>query len=210
MQPAPVTRRRDGLLRREALLDAALVCCTRSSVLRVGIEEIRREAGASPSSVYNLFADLNALRLALLLRTFEQLFAHLTERVVGTRGARGAVFALVEAHLEWVLAHPAEARYMYQATALEYEPEAAARLQERKAALLAPVVHHVAPFVAAGDLPSWSVLALDVSILGASHEACRRYLAGAELDPAWMRRELPQLAWAGILSERRRARRAVT
>ncbi len=188
-------------------MDAALRCFSRSSLLSVGIEEIRREAGASPSSVYNLFADINGLRMALLMRTFEGLFQHLSARVVRTRSAKAAVLALVEGHLEWVLEHRELARYMYQATALEFEADARERLQTYKAELLAPVVQHVAPFIAAGALPAWSVLALDVSILGASHEACRRYLAGADLDPAWMRETLPRMAWSSLAAERRRTRR---
>ena len=202
-----MVRRRDGIERREALLDAALVCFTRSSLLSVGIEAIRREAGASPSSVYNLFSDINGLRMALLVRTFEQLFQHLSERVLATRGAKAAVVALVDGHLEWVLNQPELARYMYQATSLEFDAGASAELQRTKAEMLAPVVAHIAPFVLQGTLPPWSVTALDVSILGASHEASRRYLAGADLDPKWMRDQLPRLAWASLAPERRRARR---
>lgn len=187
--------RRDGVKRREALLDAALVRFAERGVLGTGIDEIRREAGASASSVYHLFDGLEDLTLALLERTFERLFLHLTQRVTATDTAEGAVTALVDGHLAWVLDHRAEARFMYQAMALELGPEGAARLQARKATMLAPVVAHLARFVEAGSLPRWSPLIFDVVLLGPSHEACRRLLAGAELDPAWMRATLPALAW---------------
>jgi AcrR family transcriptional regulator len=200
-------RRRDGLERRDALLDAALRCFSRSGVLAVGIEEIRREAAASPSSVYNLFSSLNDLTLALLTRTFERLFSHLVARVDQTRSARNLVETLVDAHLEWILGHPDQGRFMYQGTALEFTASASETLQRRKADLLAPIVAHMAPFVRAGLLPSWSVLQFDVVVLGASHEACRRFLAGAPLDPDWMRKELPRLAWWSVAAERRAARR---
>lgn len=200
-----MVRRRDGLEKRDALLDAALRCFEREGVLGVGIETVRREAGASPSSVYNLFADLGDLTLALAIRTFERLFHHLAERVARTRSARGLVLALVEGHLEWILAHPVEGRFLYQVTALELGKDASARLLQQKAELLRPVVARFEAFVAEGSLPAWSPLAFDVVLLGPTHEACRRYLAGAPLDPEWMRRTLPRLAWKTVATEARRA-----
>ncbi len=194
--------RRDGLKRRDAILDAALRCFVERGVLGTGIEEIRRAAGASPSSVYHLFDGLPGLTLALLTRTFERLFAHLAARVLPTPTAEQAVVALVDGHLEWILGHPDEGRFMYQATALEFGAEATGALQARKAELLTPVVHHLGRFITEGALPPWPPLLLDVVLLGPSHEACRRFLAGAPLDAAWMRATLPQLAWQSVKSHR--------
>src|SRR5262245_24086106 len=170
--------RRDGLKRKEELLDAALRCFVDRGVLGTGIEEIRRAAGASPSSVYHLFGGIQDLTLALLTRVFERLFAHLAERVTATKTAEEAVVALVDGHLEWILNHRDEGRFMYQATALEYEPGATDALQARKAELLMPVVQHLGRFIAAQELPQWPPLVFDVVLLGPSHEALRRFLAG--------------------------------
>lgn len=193
--------RQDGERRREALLDAALQCFVQRGVLQTGIEDIRKAAGASPSSVYHLFDGLPGLTLALLVRTFERLFGHLSERVLESKTAEAAVLALVDGHLEWVLSHRDEARFMYQAMALELGADTAAALAARKAELLAPVVAHLAPFIHSGALPKWSPLVLDVVLLGPSHEACRRLLAGAPLEPTWMRAQLPRLAWKCVAPE---------
>lgn len=190
--------RRDGRDRREALLDAALRCFSRRGVLATGIEEIRQEAGASPSSVYHQFRGLPDLTLALLLRTFERLFTHLAGRVRTGRTAQRAVKGLVAAHVEWILEHPEEGRFMYQAMSLEMAADGRSVLEKRKAELLQPIVERFAPFIVEGALPKWSPLQLDVVLLGAAHEACRRYLAGAPIDPAWMRTTLPKLAWRSI------------
>lgn len=167
-------------------------------MLGVGIEQIRREAGASPSSVYHLFGDLEGLVLELLVSIFDALFAHLSARVTRTRTARGAVRALVDGHVEWIAAHPVEGRFMYQAMTLEARGLSAAsraRLVGEKGRALAPVLAHFAPFVAQRTLPAWSPTLLDVVLLGPAHEALRRWLAGAaELDPATLRRILPDLA----------------
>jgi AcrR family transcriptional regulator len=200
--------RRDGRARRDALLDAALRCFERRGLVATGIEEIRKEAGASPSSVYHLFAGREELTVALLLRTFARLFAELVARVQGSRSARRAVLSLVRGHITWVLAHPAEARFMYQATSLEFSKSAGKRLRQEKAQLLAPVLGVFAGYVAEGSLPDWSPLQLDIVLLGSSHEACRRHLAGAELDLRWLLEDLPELAWRSVLRRTPRHGRA--
>ncbi|RJS15434.1 TetR/AcrR family transcriptional regulator [Corallococcus sp. H22C18031201] len=197
--------RRDGLERRDALLDAALRCFVKQGVLGTGIEDIRKAAGASPSSVYHHFDGMPGITLALLVRTFERLVAHLSTRVVGTPSARAAVEGLVDGHLEWVLSHRDEARFMYQAMSLELGARVAEPLQVKKAELLAPIVQHLTPFIATGKLPPWPPPMLDVVLLGPSHEACRRFLGGADLSPEWMRGELPRLAWRAIAPRRERA-----
>lgn len=190
--------RSDGQARREAILDAALECFGKQGVVSTGIEDIRKRAKASPSSVYHLFGSLEGILLALLIRTFERLFRSLAAAVTKTKDAEAAVRALVRAQLDWTLANPVEARVMYQAMTLESSPKLVRPLAERKAELLAPVVVHLQRFVDDGSLPRWDPLTFDVVLLGATHEASRRFLAGAPLDPAWMRRELPRMAWASL------------
>lgn len=201
-QRAPARRRKDGARRSDELLDAALRCFERDGVLGVGIEDIRREAGASPSSVYNLFANIGDIMLALLVRIFDELFAHIAACVSRTRSARGAVRALVDAHLQWVLEHPREGRFMYQAMTLEVgglQPAARELLQASKQRGLQPIAEHFQPFVVRGEIPNWPLGLLDVVLLGPAHESLRRVLAGAvELDPAMLRKQLPELAWRSI------------
>lgn len=204
---APARRRRsDGARRHDEILDAALRCFEKKGVLGVGIEDVRREAGASPSSMYHLFADLEDIVVALLVRVFADLFAHIAARLEGSRSARAAVHALVDAHVEWVAAHPREARFMYQAMTAEgptLRPTSRRRLVEAKGEALAPIVARLAPFVRAGKLPPWSTALLDVVLLGPAHEALRRWLAGAEdLHPDVLRPLLPTLAWESVRRHR--------
>jgi AcrR family transcriptional regulator len=188
--------RRDGLRRKEELLDAAVRCFDERGLLATGIEDIRREAGASPSSVYHLFGGLTDLVAALLIRTFERVCAQLATDVTATGTARDAVHALVRSHLDWVAGHPAEARFMYQAMALELVADHAAELAAVKARLQAPVMAHLARF--AGELPAWSPRQLETVLLGPSHELCRRVLSTSEDDFEWARSTLPELAWLSI------------
>jgi AcrR family transcriptional regulator len=190
--------RRDGLRRREELLDAALGCFTERGVLGTGIEDIRKAAGASPSSVYHLFGGLNGIVVALLTRTFERSLAHLTDRVATARTGEEAVRALVGGHLEWVIAHPDEARFMYQAMAVELAGDSRAAVLEAKDTVKRPLLEHLARFAEAGELPAWPPLTVEFVLLGPAHEACRRYFAGEDVDLEWMRANLPGLAWRSV------------
>ncbi|WP_437967493.1 TetR/AcrR family transcriptional regulator [Sorangium sp. So ce260] len=190
--------RQSGVARREALLDAALRCFAQEGLLRTGIEDVRKEAGASPSSVYHLFEDFPALVAALLARTFARALGYVTARVLAARTARSAVRTLVEAHLTWVFEHEAEARFMYQALALELDGHHRAALRDEKARLKAEVTAHLSGLGVFSGARSSEVM-VDVVLLGPAHQACRLYLsAPGAVDPAWMKATLPDLACGAL------------
>jgi len=192
------SRRRDGLRRRDEILDAALACFGRRGLLNTRIEDIRRAAGASPSSVYNLFDGLPSLTIALLARTFERLFANVTSRVLAEHRPEAAVRALVDGHLQWVLGQEDEARFMYQAMALELARTEREELAELKARLAVPVMEHLASLAVRGGWPPWPASTLEFIVLGPAHEACRRYLAGAPVDLTGLRQLLADVAWESV------------
>lgn len=189
-----MVNRQTGAARREALLDAALTCFRERGLVRTGIEDIRKAAGASPSSVYHLFKGLPELIAALLERTFVRRYAAVSARVLKARTARTAVHALVEAHLTWVFSHPAEARFMYQAIALDLDGDQREELRLIREQLKADLDAHLAQL---GVLPGEAAEGmLDVVLLGTTHQACRTWLMAPEyVDPKWMKKRLPELAW---------------
>ena len=166
--------------------------------MRTGIEDIRKAAGASPSSVYHLFKDLPALVAALLQRTFERRQGFVAPRVLATRTARTAVKALIEAYLSWVFENEAEARFMYQAIALELDGEHRGTLRALKMQLKEEMVAHLTG-LGVFEATRPPELTLDVVLLGPVHQACRMYLSSpGSVDPKWMRATLPELAWRGV------------
>ena len=188
--------RKDGRQRREAVLDAALRCFVERGVLATGIEDIRKAAGASPSSVYHLFGGLPGIVVALLTRTFERSTTHLTARVAAAATAEDAVTALVDGHLEWVQDNPDDARFMYQAMATELAGDTRAAVLAAKDELKRPLFAELARF--ADALPPMPALTTEFVLLGPAHEACRRYFAGADVDLDQLRKTLPALAWRSL------------
>lgn len=108
--------------------------------------------------------------------------------------------ALVEAHLTWVLDHDheAQARFMYQALALELDGHHRAALLDTKARLKADMMAHLAKLGVLSGARSSEVMA-DVVLLGPAHQACRAYFyAPGAVDPAWMKATLPDLACGAL------------
>ena len=195
-------RRRDGTQRHSDILEAALRCFDHDGVLETGIEMIRKEANASPSSVYNLFANKQEIVLALLLRVFSQLLPHIASRLAPTKSAQDAVHTLVQAHIDWIAAHPKEGRFMYQAMSLGpsgLSNEAKHTLAEHKRELLRPIATHFGSFIERGEMRALSPTMMDVVILGSTHEALRRWLEGeAACSPKMLKTMLPTIAWRSI------------
>lgn len=191
---APAARQ-NGVARREALLDAALRCFEKRGLLRTGIEDVRKEAGASPSSVYHLFEDFPALVAALLERTLERRYDQVTTKVLATKTARTAVRTLVEANLTWAFEHEPEAKFLYQALALELDGGHRAKLRAKKLELRERLFSHLhALGVTPPGRPGEAFI--DVVLLGPAHQACRAYFANpASVEPKWMLATLPELAW---------------
>jgi len=193
------TARATGAARREALLDAALACFEERGLVNTGIEDIRKAAGASPSSVYHLFRGLPELIAALLERTFVQRYAVVTTAVLRTKTAKRAVTAMVEAHLAWVFAHPVEARFMYRALALDLDGGYRESLRATKERLKAELLAHLAK-LGVGTLAGGEAT-IDIVLLGTTHQACRTWLSSPDaIDQRWMKKVLPTLAWRAARS----------
>lgn len=199
--------RRDGDRRREAILDAALACFVERGVLATGIEDIRKAAHASPSSIYHQFSGIADIVLALVERIAASQYTALADAAAEATSLEQAVRASVAALLAWTFAHPDEARFMYQAFAMELAGPERRKLEAVKHAQRGGFEQAVQAWLEDGPLAAWSSLELSTLMLGATHQACRIYLTGQHLEPAWMIDTLPTLAWLGVDGMLQRARR---
>lgn len=199
--------RPQGESRREAILDAALACFVERGLVQTGIEDIRKKAGASPSSMYHLFSGLPEVIAALLERTFVRRYQAVTDEVLRTRSAKAAVYALVDAHTQWVFDNAGEARFMYQAITLELDGDHRAALRAKKEALKVRLLEHLGKLGVVATPKGSSEGIVDIVLLGTTHQACRAWLSNPDaFDAKWMKKTLPALAW-GTIRAAKRARR---
>ncbi|MFT3696857.1 MAG: TetR/AcrR family transcriptional regulator [Kofleriaceae bacterium] len=198
-----VVSRKNGTQRRDEILDAALDCFVQKGVLATGIEDIRKAAQASPSSIYHQFDGIAEIVIALVERTAAVQYTQMAEVVAKAPSFEAAVRGLVETLLAWTFAHEKEARFMYQAFAAELGPERK-RLEAAKHGRRAPLEAALSKWTDGTPLQKWSHLELSVLLSGATHQACRFYLTGQAIDRAWMMATLPTLAWENVASVKSR------
>lgn len=192
-----VVSRKNGARRRDEILDAALDCFVDKGVLATGIEDIRKAAQASPSSIYHQFDGIADIIVALVDRIAATQYSQLAAAVAAASSFEQAVRGLVEALLAWTFAHEKEARFIYQAFAGELGPERK-RLEAAKYRHAAALEAALRPWLEGSPFATWSYLQFSVVLLGAAHQACRVYLTGQEIDRAWMTEMLPALAVASL------------
>jgi AcrR family transcriptional regulator len=181
-------------------------------VLATGIEDIRKAASASPSSIYHHFAGIADIVRALVERIAASQYTSLANAVNQASTLEDVVRNAVKGLLAWTFANPDEARFMYQAFAMELAGPERRKLEEAKHGQREVFYDAVWQWIEETVLGTWRPLELSVLLLGATHQACRFYLTGQPIDPAWMRATLPEMAWQAVKSviaqSRRRPRRA--
>lgn len=109
---APLSR--DAL--REKLIEVAEELIEESGLHAVKARELARRAGCALGSIYNVFADLDGLILAVNVRTFQKLAATVSEAVRGREDAPpiGRMTRMAQAYLQFALEHGGTWRALFE------------------------------------------------------------------------------------------------
>ena len=139
--------------RRQAILEAALGCFSTIGYDRTTLADIRERAGASTGSIYHHFGSKERIAAELYLQGVRQTQEAGIDALLRSRTARTGIAAQVASYVDWVVAHPDYARFLFSTRHERFledeEPEIAARNVEahQRAA------RWIADRVAAGELP---------------------------------------------------------
>ena len=192
--------------RRQAILDAALVCFTNKGFTETTMEDIRIRSGASTGSIYHHFSNKEMLARALYLEGRTSLNSALSSCLTAT-SLREGIQALTCAYLQWIEEHADLGQYLLQASNSEYLSAYVKVLRQKTRTSLPAehlreqVLHWLAPFIAHGSamrLPESLYLPL---ILGPSREFVRIWLRTRQLEEIRLAREpLAQAAWRAVAS----------
>jgi AcrR family transcriptional regulator len=186
--------------RRQAILDGALSCFLRSGVTGTTMDAIHRESGASVGSIYHFFGSKEGVAADLYLDTLRDYFDTYLAALRSGRSARAGIQGSVRAHLNWVVAHEARAKYLFHCRefdVIEESVPAIARLSEQfyhqANAWLAPHVEH-------GRIKSLSPRLCQALWMGPSVEYARLWLArsGESFDILDAQSTLARAAWDSI------------
>src|SRR5438034_9109023 len=101
--------------RRRQILDGALSCFIKHGFEATTIEQIRVTSGASHGSIYHHFGSKEAIALALYVEGMHEYQQQVLTQLERQSTAAHGIRAMIAAHLEWVMAHPARALYLTRA-----------------------------------------------------------------------------------------------
>lgn len=173
----------NGTDRRVDILTAALTCASERGVEGVSIEGVRALCGASVGSIYHHFGSREGVVAALFLALFHDQSRAMAKALAQASNAQEGVHALVTGYLDWVVAHPERARFLFQARSLAVRSlrggELAQAAQQRNQAL----VQWFGPHQAAGTLRVLPCELLPSLVMGPVQSCCRAWLSGLAQDP---------------------------
>ena len=179
MAPVPaIHRHARSAVRRRQVLDAALACFDEKGVEGTAIEEICSASGASVGSVYHQFDSKRGVAAAVYLDALADFHAAVTRNVDPTVGAREGLLAIVAAHIGWVEANPARARFLQQARHAGVVADRAPAIADLNRSFGQAIGHWMVPHVAAGRLRALPVELFIAQLLGPAQEYVRGRMSG--------------------------------
>jgi len=185
-------------LKRE-ILEQALHCFNELGVEATTIDAIKARCETSVGAIYHHFGNKEGILSALFFAAQDDQRQHLTHELAQTKTLREAVYSIISSYLNWVVANPEWARFLYQARSRvakgpfqeELKERNAKNFQELKAKLLGfenGDAKIVLPFEILSSL-----------IVGPSENYCRAWLASrVQTSPQDYREEFAESAWRSL------------
>ncbi|GGU58420.1 TetR/AcrR family transcriptional regulator [Lentzea flava] len=155
--------------RRQSLLDAALKLVEEGGLDAVTIAALTERSGMSNGSIYHHFGSRAGVFAQLYADSYARCVAAMRP-ALDSRPAGSVVRDLVLRYLDWVMANPSRARFLYAAPD-HADPSV-------KQAEFAPVLEWFLDRMASGELRAIPPWALEPVVMGPAHESVRRFLLG--------------------------------
>jgi AcrR family transcriptional regulator len=185
--------------RRQAILDAALHCFSTIGYDQTTLADIRAEAGASTGSIYHHFKSKEQLAASLYLEGVRQTQEAGVQALLRTRTARTGIAAQVGAYIDWVVEHPAMARFLFAMRHAPFLGEEEATIAGLNEDVHGRAAKWVADRVAAGELPDIEPAMRWALVFGPCRHWAGSWLRGATTTtPAEAKRQISIAAHAAL------------
>ena len=190
--------------RRHDILNAALGCFEEGGLEAIAIDQVRQRCGASVGSIYHHFGSKEGIIAALFFDILAEQSGQLQQGLDQARDVQHGVKALVLRYVDWVVAHPQRARFLFQARPVVAEGPRGAELAEQARRRNAALLAWLTPLQRAGVLADAPCELMPSLVMGPAQSYCLAWLAGstdasASLpSPAHFRDALATAAWKSV------------
>jgi AcrR family transcriptional regulator len=191
--------------RRQAILDAALECFSTLGYDQTTLADIRKKAGASTGSIYHHFGSKEQIAANLYLDGIRQTQEAGIHALLRTRTARTGVAAQVGAYIDWVVANPTLATFLFSTRRAPFLDQDEPSISALNADVSERAARWIAARVAAGELPDLEPSLRRALIFGPCRHWAGAWLRGTTAtSPAEAKRQIAAAAYASLQALARR------
>lgn len=190
--------------RRHDILAAALDCFEAGGLEAIAIDQVRQRCGASVGSIYHHFGSKEGLIAALFFEILRDQSRQLQQCLDDAGDVQQGVRALVLGYVDWVVAHPQRARFLFQARPVVAEGPRGDELVEQARRRHAGLLSWLKPLQRAGVLADVPCELMPSLVMGPAQSYCRAWLAGSGgvptplPSPLHYREALATAAWKSV------------
>ena len=201
--PSPETSSPEGTPtadRRHDILAGALACAIEAGVESISIERVRAHCGASVGSIYHHFGSREGIVAALFFDIFHEQSRHIQAQLAAAQAPENGVRALVTGYLDWVVAHPEHARFLFQARTVVAGGPRAGDLAESAHRRNQALLDWFEPHRQSGVVTEVPCELMPSLVMGPVQSYCRAWLSGGSSlpSPETYRAELATAAWKAV------------
>jgi AcrR family transcriptional regulator len=185
--------------RRQAILDAALDCFSTIGYDQTTLADIRAKAGASTGSIYHHFGSKEQIAATLYLDGVRATQEAGLAALLRTRTARTGIAAQVGAYIDWVVDHPAMARFLFGMRHAPFLDGQEATITGLNEDVHVRAARWLAARVAAGELPDLDPTIRWAIVFGPCRHWAGSWLRGTTTtSPEEAKRTIATAAYAAL------------
>jgi len=184
---------------KRAILEAALASFNTHGIEAATIEMIRAAVDTSVGAIYHHFGNKEGLVAALFLAALTDQAGLREEYLSTAESTEDGVRALVYSYVDWVVAQPDWARFMFQARYAVSQGPYATSLSSRNKERNEKLHAWFATSTRAIELRPLASELIPSLIVGPAESYCRAWLSGrVQASPAFHRKAIADAAWLAV------------
>lgn len=181
------------------ILAGALDCFNEQGIEPTTIEMLKERCDASVGNLYHHFGSKEGLVAALFFAAMDDQTVLRDERMAQAQSLKEGVAALVYSYVDWVVAQPELARYVFQARSAVAKGPHGPDLQQRNRLLGKALMAWFTQPERVAQLREWPAELFPSLIIGQAENYCRAWLSGrVKSSPAQYREMLAEAAWSSV------------